>query len=270
MEDLTDLIADWPVGTAAVGVTSPDGTLATGGDPAWRNRIASVAKLFVGFAALVALEEESVSLEEPAGPEGATVNHLLAHTSGLNFDSHDVVAAPGRRRINSNTGIEVFVDHLTERTGMDFSEYLEAGVLDPLGLEQTSLEGSPAHDVTSSVDDLLAFARELLAPTLVSPATLAEATRVHFPEVSGVLPGIGSFDPNPWGLTFEIKADKAPHWTASANSPQTFGHFAGSGSFLWVDPAAGLGVVALADRDFDAWALEAWPRFSDAVLERFG
>ncbi|MFO7293006.1 MAG: serine hydrolase domain-containing protein [Actinomycetes bacterium] len=269
MDDLTGLISDWPVPTVAVGVTTPEGTIAVGGDTTWVTRIASVSKLLVGMSALVALEEETIDLAEPAGPEGATVEHLLAHASGLAFDSDRMLSVPGRRRIYSNTGIEVFAAHLERRAGIDFAEYLQAGVLDPLGMRHTVLRGSPAHGIWSNVDDLLVFARELLAPTLVAPETLADATRPHFADLAGVLPGIGSFDPNPWGLTFEIRAGKHPHWTGERNTPSTFGHFGGSGTFLWVDPAKRLAAVALTDRDFDSWALEVWPAFSDAVLERY-
>jgi CubicO group peptidase (beta-lactamase class C family) len=50
------------------------------------------------------------------------------------------------------------------------------------------------------------------------------------------------------------------------NSPTTFGHFGGTGTFLWIDPVAELGLVVLTDRDFGSWALDAWPRLSDEVL----
>ncbi len=53
------------------------------------------------------------------------------------------------------------------------------------------------------------------------------------------------------------------------NSPATFGHFGRSGTFLWVDPVAGLGVGCLTDRPFGAWAGEAWPALSDAVLAAY-
>jgi CubicO group peptidase (beta-lactamase class C family) len=136
-------------------------------------------------------------------------------------------------------------------------------------MAHTEVRGSPAHAVWSAVSDLLALCRELLRPTLVSPATLAEATRPQFPDLGGVVPEVGRFDPNPWGLTFEVRGHKRPHWTGTRNSPATFGHFGGSGSFLWVDPEARLGAVAITDRDFGPWALEAWPAFSDAVLGRY-
>jgi CubicO group peptidase (beta-lactamase class C family) len=270
MNDLSPLVAAWPAGAVSAGVTAPERTLGLAGDQEWVTGIASVGKLLVGLTALIALEEGTLELDEPAGPEGSSVRHLLAHASGLAFDEDASIAPPGRRRIYSNTGIERFADHLAARAGMPFEEYLRMGVLEPLRMAHTELRGSPSHAVWSSVSDLLAFSRELLSPSLISVATLAEATRPHFPDLAGVLPDIGRFDPNPWGLTFEIRDAKDPHWTGRRNSPATFGHFGGSGGFLWVDPEARLATVALTDRDFGPWALEAWPAFSDAVLERFG
>lgn len=270
MEDLTEVIEDWPVERAAVGVSGPVETLGLGGDSLWRVPIASVSKLFVGVSALIALEEETIVLEEPAGPEGSTVEHLLSHTSGLAFDSDRMLAIPGRRRIYSNTGIEAFAHHLEQKAGMSFEEYLNLGVLEPLGMSVTELRGSPAHAVRSHVEDLLRFAREVMRPTLVAPATMNAALQPHFPGVPGVLPGVGSFDPNPWGLTFEIRGDKRPHWTGDANSSATVGHFGGAGTFFWFDPAADLAVVALTGREFGPWALETWPEFSDEILKRFG
>ncbi|MGH2652861.1 MAG: serine hydrolase domain-containing protein [Actinomycetota bacterium] len=269
IDDLTPLVGQWSMSTVSAGVTDPERTLGLVGDPERVTRIASVGKLLVGMAALVAVEEGTIDLDEPAGPEGSAVRHLLAHASGLAFDGEAILAPAGRRRIYSNTGIERFADHLAARAGMPFEEYLRLGVLEPLGMGRTELRGSPAHAVWSTVSDLLAFCRELLRPSLISPATLAEATRPQLADLAGVLPDIGRFDPNPWGLTFEIRDHKQPHWTGRRNSPATFGHFGGTGTFLWVDPEAGLATVVLTDRDFGPWALEAWPRFSDAVLERY-
>ena len=266
MEDLSELLAGWPVEQTAAGVTDPDGALATGGDPDWRTPIASVTKLLVGLAALVAVEEGAIELDEPAGPPGATVRHLLAHASGLAYDQDRTLAEPGRRRIYSNVGIERFADHLATRTGIGFPEYLHQAVLAPLDLRDTTLDGSPAFGVTSTAADLLRFARELLRPTLVEPGTLAEATRPQFPDLAGMLPSVGRFDPNPWGLGFELRDGKRPHWTGSRNSDRTFGHFGGSGTFLWVDRVAGCALVCLTDRGFGPWAVTAWPELSDQVL----
>ena len=149
---------------------------------------------------------------------------------------------------------------------MPFEEYLRAAVFEPLGM-RAELRGSAAAGVQGTLDDLIAFARELQSPTLVAAETFAEATSVQFPGLSGVLPDVGRFDPNDWGLGVELRDAKQPHWTGSRNSERTFGHFGGSGTFLWVDPKARLACVCLTDREFDKWALEAWPRLSDAVLE---
>jgi CubicO group peptidase (beta-lactamase class C family) len=73
-------------------------------------------------------------------------------------------------------------------------------------------------------------------------------------------------EPNDWGLTFELRDAKSPHWTGTRNSGLTFGHFGASGTFLWVDPDAAAACAVLTDRPFGAWAKEAWPVLSDAVL----
>jgi CubicO group peptidase (beta-lactamase class C family) len=140
-------------------------------------------------------------------------------------------------------------------------------VLDPLGMEGCELRGSPASGMHGPVDDLLRLGIELLAPTILAAATLSEATSPAFGRLPGVLPGWGFQEDCAFGLGPEIKDGKSPHWTAPAGSPRTFGHFGRSGSFLWVDPEAGLACAALADRDFGPWAVEAWPELSAAVLD---
>src|SRR5436309_152142 len=125
------------------------------------------------------------------------------------------------------------------------------------------VEAWPPETVAVGV---LRVGAHLQRPSLVARETLAEATSVQFPGLVGVLPDIGRMDPNDWGLGFELRDDKSPHWTGTRNSPRTFGHFGGSGSFLWIDPEHGLGLACLCDLDFGPCALEAWPRFSDAVL----
>jgi CubicO group peptidase (beta-lactamase class C family) len=264
-----DLVDGWPVPHAAAGVVGGGGrgVLAVRGDAGRRQRWASLTKPLTALATLVAVEEGTVDLDEAAGPPGATVRHLLAHASGLGFEGQRTLAQPGRIRIYSNTGFEVLADTVARRAAMPFERYLEEAVLDPLGLGATRLEGSPAAGLVGSLDDLLRVAAELLAPTLVSAGTLALATAVAFPGLAGVLPGFGRHDPLDWGLGFEIRDAKAPHWTGRRNSPATFGHFGGSGSFLWVDPAAGLACASLSGRNFGPWAREAWPTLSDAVLE---
>jgi CubicO group peptidase (beta-lactamase class C family) len=259
-------IDGWNAGEAVAGVARVDGVVATHGPHDFELPWASVTKLVTGLAVLVAVEEGTVDLDEPAGPPGATLRHLLSHASGLPLDGEEPIAEPGRRRIYSNAGIELAARRLEERAEMPFTDYLAQAVAAPLGLVGR-LGGSPAHAYRGPLDDLLAVGRELLAPTLVAAETLTEATTVQFPGLVGVLPGFGRMEPNDWGLTFELRDAKSPHWTGSRNSPRTYGHFGRSGTFLWVDPDAGLACGVLTQRPFDDWAKEAWPALSDAVLE---
>ncbi|MFP3901214.1 MAG: serine hydrolase domain-containing protein [Acidimicrobiia bacterium] len=262
-----DALATWPVETASGAVTTAAGTGDSAGDTGRTMDIASVTKLVVAHACLVAVEEGTLDLDRAAGPPGSTVRHLLAHASGLPFEGSEPIAPPGTRRIYSNTGFEVLGEVLAGEAAMPVARYVHEAVIEPLGLRSTELHGSPATGVRSTVDDLVVFARELLAPGLVAPDTFAAAVTEQFPGLAGVVPGLGSFDPNPWGLGFELKGRKSPHWTAPAGSPRTFGHFGGSGTFLWVDPDAGVACVVLTDRPFGDWAPPLWSELSQAVLD---
>lgn len=268
-----DVVTDWPVPAVAAAVVGPSGVLARHGDADRRFALASVTKPLVARAAQVAVEEGVVELDTPAGPEGSTVRHLLAHTSGLAMTTDDVQAAPGTRRVYSNTGFRVLAETIERESGIAFGTYLHEAVFEPLGMGASVLAGGAAtagYGGESTVADLSAFAGELLRPHLVSQDMHDEATTVQFPGLNGVLPGFGSQRPNDWGLGFEIRDGKAPHWTGSANSRATYGHFGQSGTFLWVDPAADLGLVVLTDRDFGDWTHELWPALSDGVLREFG
>jgi CubicO group peptidase (beta-lactamase class C family) len=258
-------VEDWPVENAAVAAVGASGLLATHGDTERVYRWASVTKLLTAYAALVAAEEGTIDLDEPAGPPGSTLRHLLSHASGLPFLAGQPVGRPEARRVYSNPGIELVAEIVAARAEMPFERYLAEAVLEPLGME-AELRGSPAAYLYGSLDDLVSFARELLEPQLIAPETLVEATSVQFPGLAGVIPDLGRYDPNDWGLGFELKDAKHPHWTGVRASPGTFGHFGGSGTFLWVDPAARVTLACLTDREFGEWAMEAWPALSDAVL----
>jgi CubicO group peptidase (beta-lactamase class C family) len=266
-----DALADWPVPSVAAAVVGPDGVLATHGDIERQFALASVTKPLVARAVQIAVEEGVVDLDTPAGPPGATVRHLLAHAAGVALQSGKVLAQPGTRRIYSNYGFTVLAETVQRESGIEFSRYLAEAVCEPLSMTSTRLEGGAegaGFGATSTVADLAAFARELLRPATVSPQMHADATTVQFPGLDGVLPGYGVQRPNDWGLGFEIRDGKSPHWTGSRNSASTFGHFGQSGTFIWVDASADLALVVLTDRDFGEWALEIWPAISDAVISQ--
>ncbi|PQP44013.1 serine hydrolase domain-containing protein [Mycolicibacterium austroafricanum] len=268
-----DALNDWPVPTAAAAVVGPSGVLARHGDTGRRFPLASVTKPLAARAAQVAVEEGAVDLDSEAGPPGATVRHLLAHAAGYEMSSSKVLAAPGTRRIYSNYGFAVLAEKIEAESSIPFATYLTESVFEPLAMSDTALDGgaeAAGYGVTSTVEDLVAFARDLLEPVTVSEQMHREAISVQFPGLDGVLPGFGVQRPNDWGLGFEIRGGKSPHWTGSANSTRTFGHFGQSGTFLWVDPDAALALVVLTDRKFGDWAHAVMPALSDEVLREFG
>lgn len=256
---------------------------------------ASVTKPIVAWSALVAVERGLLDLDAPAGAgtahsaagagtahnavgagtahnaagamlPGATVRHLLAHASGIAFDSDAVLAAPGTRRIYSNRGIEILGERLQEATATPLERWVETTVLEPLGMSSVLVPGSPAHSGEGTARDLAVFAGELAAPRLISASLAAEATSVVFPGLDGVLPGYGRQAPNDFGLGVEVRGHKHPHWTGRAGSPTTFGHFGQSGSFIWVDPEARRQAVFLGERRFAAVHKDAWPDLCDQIL----
>ncbi|MGO8852817.1 serine hydrolase domain-containing protein [Mycobacterium sp.] len=268
-----DAVNDWPVPAVSAAVIGPSGMLAGHGDTGRVFELASVTKPLVARAVHVAVEEGVVDLDTPAGPPGATIRHLLAHASGLAMHSDQVLAKPGTRRKYSNYGFAVLAQTVERESGIDFGRYLAEAVCEPLGMAATRLDGGAqgaGFGATSTVADLAAFAGDLLRPATVSAQLHAEATTVQFPGLDGVLPGYGVQRPNDWGLGFEIRDAKSPHWTGARNSARTYGHFGQAGGFIWADPDADLALVVLTNRDFGAWAHGSWPALSDGVIAEFG
>lgn len=268
-----DGIADWPVKNAAAAVVGPSGVLAEYGDQQHAFALASVTKPLVARALHVAVEEGVVELDTPAGPSGSTIRHLLAHASGLSMHTAEVLAEPGKRRMYSNYGFRVLAETVQNEAGIEFSEYLHDAVFEPLGMVASRLDDgavAAGYGATSTAADLVRFAADLLRPATVSPQTHAEAITVQFPGLDGVLPGFGVQRPNDWGLGFEIRGTKSPHWTGSDNSPRTYGHFGQSGTWIWADPERDLALVVLTDRNFGDWSRSRWPPFSDTIIAEFG
>jgi len=267
-----EAIADWPVDNAAAAVVGPSGVLAQIGEQSDEFALASVTKLLVARAAHIAVEEGVLDLDTTAGPPGSTVRHLLAHASGLPMRSDERINEPGQRRVYSNYGFQVLAEAVQDKSGIEFGRYLHDAVFEPLSMADSRLDGGAevaGFGARSTVADLVRFAGDLLRPVTVASETHTEATTVQFPGLDGVLPGFGVQRPNDWGLGFEIRDGKSPHWTGSKNSAGTYGHFGQTGTFLWVDPVADLALVVLTDRAFGDWAKSRWPGLSDTVLAEF-
>jgi CubicO group peptidase (beta-lactamase class C family) len=264
-------IESWPVVHAAAAVIDPTGARTTFGPTERPFALASLSKPMVAWAILVAVEEGLISLDSPVGQDGCTMRHLLSHAGGYSFDGQTPMNAPARRRIYSNTGIELAANAVAVVADMSISTYVAQAVFEPLAMAQSALEGSAAHGVTSTINDLCRFSQEMLSPTLLSAETVSDAFSVQFADLHGVVPGVGAFRPCPWGLGIEIHGAKQKHWMGTTNTPEAVGHFGGAGTMMWAEPNEHIALVALTDRRFSEWsssALRLWPQLSDAVLER--
>jgi CubicO group peptidase (beta-lactamase class C family) len=261
------LFRAWPAQRRAVAVLHHGDVVAVEGDVDHVFRWASITKLLTAWATHIAIEEGSITLDDPVGQPGCTVRHLLSHAGGYGFDGPDPISAPQRTRIYSNTGYEILADHVAAATHMPFATYVLEAVLAPLDMLQCRLDGSPAKDAVGTLNDLIRLASELNRPRLIHDATAELGTTVTFPELSGIVPAVGRFDPCPWGLGPEIKGAKHPHWTGTRTTAATFGHFGGSGTFVWVDPVADVACAVLTDRDMASWGMQYWPVFADAVVD---
>jgi len=270
-------VTDWPVQhVAAAIVVGGDGNrfeVHTIGDTERVYRLASLTKPIVAWATMVAVEDGTVdldaSLQHVDAPDGATMRHLLAHAAGFGFDGERAITVPARSRIYSNTGYERVAQELEGLTGIEFAQYLHEAVLQPLQMESAVFDGSPAQGLRCNLNDCARFVGEMLRPALIATETWNTVVSTHFPTLAGIVPGVGRFDPCPWGIGVEIHGAKSPHWMGMSNSSSAFGHFGGAGTMMWADPSIDAGVVALTDRAFDDWhdvALRAWPAFSDAVV----
>jgi CubicO group peptidase (beta-lactamase class C family) len=264
--DLTD---NWPVPHVSAAILRSGVVVTTVGDPERVQRLASLSKPMAAWATLIAVEEGVIALDQPVGQPGCTLRHLLAHAGGYGFDGDEPIARPESTRMYSNTGIGLVARAVEDATGMTFADYLHEAVFDPLEMHASALRGPAAHGVRSDLADTCRFIGEVMRPTLIDTETAAEAKRIHYPALAGIVPGVGRYEQCPWGLGFEVRGGKMPHWTGTRNSPRTYGHFGGSGTMFWIDPDLDLAVVALADRDFDEWAsaaIAAWSELSDAVI----
>ena len=268
-----ELVHRWPVdAVAAASVIDDDVTIA--GLREQRFPLASLTKLTTAMAVLIAVEEGTLALDDDVAllldlPDLAPLRiaELLSHSSGLAPDAPAHRLAPGgQRRIYSNAGYELAAMAVARRSGIPFDTYLHDAVFAPLAMQSTALVGSPASGVMSTIDDLVRLLRELRLPRLVSSATHDRMVTPHRSGLGGILPGFGRQADNSWGLGPEIRDHKSPHWTGTLNSPETYGHFGRSGTFLWWDPVLRRGVIALTTREFGDWATVEWPRLSDAVV----
>ena len=133
--------------------------------------------------------------------------------------------------------------------------------------DSAELRGSPAAGLDGTLDDLLALAGELQAPTLVAPETLAEATSVQFPGLGGVLPGLsGAWSRTTGASASSCATRRQPHWTGRAQLASHLRPLRRQRHVLLGRPRRRPSSCVSDRSRVRPWALEAWPRLSDDVL----
>ncbi len=213
------------------------------------------------------------------------------------------IAEPGTGRVYSNVGYALAALALERASGMAWEAYIRQAVLEPLRMDSTrfgvhraddpplevqepgllghgeqlfngerfrvlGLPQSGAFSTAADYARLLAVYLDRGAP-LVHHATISRAVRNHGGALSGGVEGFMIWPVCDWGLGFEIRDGKEPHWTGDATGPATISHFGASGTLAFVDPAARVGAVLLANRGtYARWMLEpgGWPDLCAAIV----
>ncbi len=265
MEDAW-LLEGWPEGSSVLALRLEGGMVrrvAEAGPTEATREWASVSKLVVALAVGVEVDWGLHRFEEPAGPVGSTLANLLSHSSGLGVEPGDPSRAVGSRRVYSNAGYDLLVERLVGER--DPADWLADRVFVPLGLESSCLEGRPSAGVVGPAEDLARLAVAWLRPDGLAVATRDRMIRPYAPDLAGVVPGFGSFDPCPWGLGPEIAGHKG-HWMGDW-PPESFGHFGRSGALLLANAALQVAVVATSGAPFGPWAVSLWPEWTSRVLD---
>lgn len=208
-----------------------------------------------------------------------------------------LVEQPGTRVTYSNAAYWVAGAALSTIVGAAFPDALREWVIEPAGLRNTFINppaevypriarrygrtkivnapygrrlGSPAGGLFASVRDLARFAGSFNRATgLISPGALSVMTSDQTGGLAGGIDGLMTWPRCAWGIGWEVRCDKRPHWTGGLTSPRTVCHIGQGGGLVWFDPDSGLSVAILANRDLSTgWATDParWARLNDAIV----
>ena len=335
LELVADLVERGIVGAAQIAYCRDGQTVQAGFgacDDVSRFALASLTKPLIAMACLVACDEGVLDLDASLTdyvPEAicrATVRELLAHASGLPADSAEARRAqlatdgtwatvseayaalqpttvPRAERIYSNAGYALAALALERASEMSYGDYLQAAILQPLGMTRTTLGaavqasdvievrqpgllgqgqrlfnderfrvlGLPQSGGFGTAADYLRFLQCVAGQR---PDILDDGLRLELMQNQcGALPGgVGDFMEWPvcdWAVGFELRDGKTPHWTGSTLSPRSATHFGASGTLAFIDPERDVQAVVLANRGtYSRWMLEAggWPDICAALV----
>jgi len=248
------------------------------GKAAERYRLASITKLLTTYVISDAvmggfLKFEDVVTSPKLKSSDVTIKDLLSHSSGIRPEDLDPIDRH-QKRIYTNEAFDLAGETLISKLGTDFSatsigDLFEEGLGGHLGTS-INFEGSCSASATGTLDDLILLMKEFRNPTYLDVETQELLTTPYLPELEGILPGWGNYKNNTFGIGFEIKGNKQPHWTGSISSEKTFGHFGQSGAFIFHDPINKVSVCCVTNKDFAPWAKEEFPKVSDSIYKMCG
>lgn len=210
---------------------------------------------------------------------------------------------PGLGVRYSNVGYWIAGGAIAAAAGKPFAGVLRAEALEPAGLRDVVIApdadlgdrlarrygkakimnapygralGSPGGGLFATATDLVRFASIFLAggvtpegTRLLGPAAVRLMTTDQTGGLGGGIADLREWPVCSWALGWEIKGPKREHWTGDLTSPATFAHPGQSGCLLWADPASGIAVAILANRDLSTgWTVAParWARLNNAIV----
>ena len=153
---------------------------------------------------------------------------------------------------------------VTERSWYDF---VAATVTGPLGMHSTGVQpGGSAASGAGPLSDLLTLAGELLSP---DHSAGGAARGRHAGGVSRAFrrgAGDRAIQRVRLGTRLRAQGPEATPLDRHHGLAADVRAFRALRRVLWVDPEAGVACASAGGAAFGPWAVEKWPRFSDAVL----
>ncbi|HET6174378.1 MAG TPA: serine hydrolase domain-containing protein [Gaiellales bacterium] len=268
--------------------------------------LASLTKPLLGTACMVALEEGLLELDAEVRDGFALrhlLSHCAGlPVPGLQWQEPPGYP-PGTQRWYSNAGYMLAAKLLEGASGISCAAYLNEAVLAPLGMdaslglaeseagraarvwqsgrygegelfnsERFRRDAPPQGGGFATARAYGTFVSCLLAGgdsggrALLAPETVDELLSPQFGPLPGGVEGVGEWPSLCWGLGFDVRGHREPHWSGSSLSPRTASHFGASGTLAWLDPELRIGLVALANRgSYSGWWREPWAALGDAV-----
>ncbi len=102
---------------------------------------------------------------------------------------------------------------------------------------------------------------------LLAPATVQAMLTNQTAGLRGGIEGFTTWPDCAWGLGFDLRGQKRPHFSGDFSDATTFGHTGVAGTFAWADPTRELVCVMLANQMlYNGWFAPHWARFSNAVV----